>query len=804
MTIADDERLNDLMAENAALRDRLSCCMRAEGTRSDAGRLAAAEAEIATLRQALHRSETRYRLIVESAVDYAIIATDLDGVITTWNGAAEKVTGWNAGQIVGRPIATIFTPEDVEAGVPDREMRFSLTMGRAQDERWHRRADGSRFFASGEMTPLLDDEEAPTGYLKILRDRTSEKEERSKLEASRERLALALDAAALVGTWDWDIVGDALYADRRFAFLFGVDPALAEEGVPVANYLGGIHPDDLPLVGASIDRSLATGEVFDEEYRTIDREGQIHWVAARGRCFRDDDGRPVRFPGAILDRTAERAREARQAALLRLSDELAAVDEPGEHAAKALQILGETLGVTRTGYAEVEPDGLHVSILSEWRAEGVAPLETRYRISSFSERLVRELRSGLVVVEDVADFARSEGQRKAFDVIGVCAFVNMALIESGKVRVLLFLHADRRRSWPREEIAFIREILNRTWAFSQRRRAEQALRAAEARLRLAHEAAEIGTFDYDPSTGVLEWDERCREVFGVPPGAPVTYEGTFVAGLHPDDRERVKTVVEGVLDPASEGDYDIVYRTVGREDGLVRHVHAKGQTLVEDGRTVRFVGAVRDITEQKLAEERQLLLTRELQHRVKNTLAMVNALANQTLRRAPNVQDGLAAFSARLIALGRAHDILTQTSWTSAPIGAIVRNALESHLPADETRIFATGPDFRLTARQSLALALALHELATNAAKYGSLSNETGRVAIEWSIVRQEDGRRLGFVWRETGGPAVEPPASRGFGSRLIEQALASEFGGTVAMDYRPGGLVCTIEAAVVDEPHEA
>lgn len=802
MELAKDDRLASALAENAMLRRRLSE-LEAAGDDDAAARLDTATEEIAGLKKALHHTEARYRLIVESAVDYAIIAADLDGIVTTWNDAAEAVLGWSERQIVGRPIATFFTPEDVEAGVPEREMNLSLSMGKASDERWHLKADGSRFFASGEMMPLYGDDENPIGVLKILRDRTRERKERKELELSQERLHLALEVSELVGTWDWDIPGDSFYVDPRFARLFGVDPALADKGVPIETYLRGIHPDDLERVSAAINEAVETGAPFAAEYRTSDVDGAVHWIFAKGRCFHDGEGKPLRFPGAIVDRTSERAREARQAALLRLGDELILGDEPSDHKAKALQILGETLNIARAGYAIVNAAETSATIVSEWSAKDVVSLSGSFPLAPYGSQFMETLRSGLVVIKNTAEHMSSPSVEKAWSEIGTRALVNLAVVKDRKVQAILYLHATKPRHWSNEELGFFREVLNRLWTFSQRRQAKQALIETERRLRLAQESAEIGTFDYDLRTGVLLWDERARALFGITPGAPVSFENTYLRGLHPEDRVRVEAALAAVLDPKSDGAYDIVYRAIGLEDGVTRHVHSSGQTLVEDGRTIRFVGAMRDVTEQKESDERQQMLTRELQHRVKNTLAMVNALANQTLRRATNVQDGLAAFSARLIALGQAHDILTQTSWTSAPIAAIVANSLKTHQPEDETRISASGPDLRLTARQSLALALGLHELATNATKYGALSNDSGHVTIKWGLAVVGGTRRLTFIWREIGGPPVEAPETHGFGSRLIEQAMAAEFGGEVKIDYRPEGIVCTIEAAVTEEPTE-
>lgn len=746
--------------------------------------------------------ERRFRHIVESAVDYAIIAANGAGVITDWNEAAETTFGWSASEMIGRPLGSIFTQEDVEAGVHEREMRLALSIGKAKDNRWHLKA-GGRFYASGQMTPLTDENDRPIGYLKILRDRTQEEADRRDLEVSRERLEFALDASALVGTWDWDVVADIVYADKRFADLYGVDPVLAAAGVPFGTYAGGIHAEDRVRVASAVEAAVASGGSFAEEYRTIDSAGGLHWVRAHGRCFADRDGRPERFPGAVVDVTAERRSAARQAALLQIGDDLLSGSGPVDYKLRALEILGETLELDRVGYARIDAAEEMAFTASAWTREGTEPMPRSFDLARFGSDFVPALRTGTLLVEDVALHPATAAGVDAFLALGVRSAAHVTVVENGRLRVLLFLHDAQTRHWADDDVAFIREVLNRAWSFSERMRAQTALVEAETRLRLAHEAADIGTFDFDLVSNELLWDARCKACFGLSESAVVTYEETFVAGLHPDDRERVTAEVAAVLDPAGSGEFDTVYRTIGHEDGKLRHVHASGQTVVRDGRTVRFVGAVRDVTEEKQAEERQSLLTRELQHRVKNTLAMVNALANQTLRRAANVQDGLAAFSARLIALSHAHDILTQTSWTSAPIGAIVSQSLESHQLDDATRFVWSGPDIRLNAKQSLALALALHELATNAAKYGALSGEEGRVEIDWRI---EGGSlaRLVFEWRESGGPVVEAPSKRGFGSRLIEQSLALEFGGEVRIDYHPTGVVCRIAAPLHEDGGEA
>lgn len=220
-----------------------------------------------------------------------------------------------------------------------------------------------------------------------------------------------------------------------------------------------------------------------------------------------------------------------------------------------------------------------------------------------------------------------------------------------------------------------------------------------------------------------------------------------------------------------------------------------------DGKPSHLLSVCRDITEEsrafsdlKEAVQRQALLAAELQHRIKNTLAMVAAIANQTMR-GDDVDAAREGFAARLTTLSHAHDILTQTSWSDAPIRDIVNGALAPHR-SGQGSIRASGPDLVLPPRQALALAVAIHELATNATKYGALSTR-GRVDVTWTVAELEKVPYLRFTWTESGGPAVfkPEPDQRGFGSRLIEQMLSSAFAGKVVTSYRLAGVECELFA---------
>jgi PAS domain S-box-containing protein len=198
-----------------------------------------------------------------------------------------------------------------------------------------------------------------------------------------------------------------------------------------------------------------------------------------------------------------------------------------------------------------------------------------------------------------------------------------------------------------------------------------------------------------------------------------------------------------------------------------------------------------DITARKRWEEHQRLLINELNHRVKNTLATVQSIASQTLRNAGSAEGAREALENRLLALSRVHDVLTRENWEGADLYEIVADAVAPYSNPGEDRLHLSGETIRLPPRMALALAMALQELATNAVKYGALSNDTGEVRITW----RDGDDSLHLTWAEQGGPPVTAPSRRGFGTRLIERSLASDLNGDVRIAFEPSGLVCTVDA---------
>ena len=322
----------------------------------------------------------------------------------------------------------------------------------------------------------------------------------------------------------------------------------------------------------------------------------------------------------------------------------------------------------------------------------------------------------------------------------------------------------------------------------EQKQAEVALRTSEVQVKLALAAAEMGVWGcriVDGSFVDLVGDDRALTLLGGIPGQPATF-GKFTSRVHPDDLERLVSATRAALDDSGDGILDVEYRVERR------WVHARGQ-LVQDGDAARIVGTVRDISERKDAEGRQALVRGELQHRIKNTLAMVSAIATQTLR-GDDIGDRRSAFNQRLAALAGAHDMLMASDARGGDLQSILERALAPHR-SEEGRFTIAGPHIELNAKQSLSMALAAHELATNAAKYGALSVDTGRVSIAWTIGTDpgSNDQRFRFVWREENGPLVTEPTRKGFGSKLINRVLAGDFNGAVSIEYPSSGVVCTL-----------
>ena len=310
--------------------------------------------------------------------------------------------------------------------------------------------------------------------------------------------------------------------------------------------------------------------------------------------------------------------------------------------------------------------------------------------------------------------------------------------------------------------------------------------------------------------------ERLRQMFDQAPGFIAVLDGpdhvfamANAAYFDLVGRDDVigKAVAEALPEVAEQGFIDLLDSVYGSGEPFVgrampvrlvrsgapmeqRFVDFVFQPMIgQNGRVSGIFVQGHDVTERKRFETRQQLLVGELNHRVKNTLAIVQSLAHQTFRRSASPADAIVHYEGRLEALATAHNLLTRESWTSASIQEVLSQALEPFCQPHRCEL--QGPDVRLPPQTAVGLTLAVHELATNASKYGAFSNDTGKLSVLWKV----NSGDLDLVWREQGGPAVAPPTREGFGTRMIKRSLAAEFKGNVELHFEPSGVICRVSA---------
>lgn len=318
--------------------------------------------------------------------------------------------------------------------------------------------------------------------------------------------------------------------------------------------------------------------------------------------------------------------------------------------------------------------------------------------------------------------------------------------------------------------------------------AETALREREAELARVQRIGRVGGFEIDLAHGGFR-NRRSPEylrLHALPPDATTEPHDGWVRRLHPEDRARVEqhflaTVAGPALDYAAE------YRILLPGGGL-RWIAAVAEIERDaTGRPLRMIGAHLDITERKIAETRQALLAREVDHRARNVLAVVQSVLRLT--RAADLPGYRLAVEGRIAALARAHSLLAEARWDHAGL----REVLETELGAyqDGSRVTLAGPMLRLGPNAVQPLAMVAHELSSNAARHGALASAEGRVAVTWDL--DAEGVWLRLFWAETGAAGLAPPAGTGFGTRVIEATVRDQLGGEITMDWAPDGLRCTL-----------
>ncbi len=309
---------------------------------------------------------------------------------------------------------------------------------------------------------------------------------------------------------------------------------------------------------------------------------------------------------------------------------------------------------------------------------------------------------------------------------------------------------------------------------------------SEQRRSVALMAGQMGSWDWDLASGKCNWDEGQFHVFGLERQTFLPVFENIRPFIHSEDVARIEQLIAEAEDKAKPT-FQMEVR-IFRPNGEMRWcLCAAALTRDEIGKIRRVSGVTIDITDRKQAEERQLLLAREVDHRARNTLAVVQAIVRLTHAASPQAQT--AAIEGRIRALAQAHTLLSQSRWIGADVTRLVDEELSPYRNDETVSLHVAGPEAVLAPDRAQSLALALHELATNSAKYGALSSRSGELKIVWHLTSTD----LVLHWSESGGPSVTPPTTRGFGTRIIHTIIKHQIGGDVSFDWQPSGLRCML-----------
>jgi two-component sensor histidine kinase/DNA-binding response OmpR family regulator len=298
-------------------------------------------------------------------------------------------------------------------------------------------------------------------------------------------------------------------------------------------------------------------------------------------------------------------------------------------------------------------------------------------------------------------------------------------------------------------------------------------------------AGQMGTWDWDAAQRVMTWDQGQFAIFGVDPRNFTPSPETVRSMIHPEDLDRLLTALRGVTRDSKT--VQLEFRVKRPSDELRWCVGVAAASFGSQGRIVRLSGVTVDITERKLAEDRQMLLAEEVDHRARNVVAVVQSIMRLT--KADDMESYVSAVDGRIRALSNAHKLLSRSRWEGADLGKLVDEEFAPYTTEEAEKVSINGPAVMLQPNTAQTLALALHELATNAAKYGALSAEAGRVALTWGL---QPGR-LELNWVETGGPEVTAPTTRGYGTRVVAMGIENQLGGSVKFDWNRSGLRCSM-----------
>ncbi|HEV7265302.1 MAG TPA: PAS domain S-box protein [Falsiroseomonas sp.] len=804
------------------------------------------EARLRASFAAAERKAAELRAVLESMPD-AVYIGGVEG-ITLANQPALDQLGFATREELNRHVATLaeeIQTRDAETGAPIsvEDQVFTRALGGervVQDVRVRHRVSGEERIVRCAAAPVVVDGQV-TAAVAVNTDVTEARRAVEDLRESeaRQRFRVELGDAlrplvrpAEIQAKATRLLGDHLHASRvHYAEIEpdGEHAVVPEDHALIApNRAGRYRLADFATLTAEclagrnfVASDLAADPRLSEAEKAIFsflpvaamvvvplvKEGRLIAVLAVHR------GAPYAWSAgeiALVEETAERTwaalERARTEAALRESEErfkfldrlgeaTARTFAPREIMATTARLLGGHLRVTRCAYADVDPDNDRFTIRDDW-TNGAPSSAGEYSLDLFGSRAAADMRAGrTLVVRDVDGELPADDGGGMFSAIGIKALVCCPLVKQGRLVAMMAVHQSLPRDWARGEITLLETVAERAWAHIERVRTEAALRESEERLRLIVEGArDYAIFTMDVQGRIDTWLPGAANVFGwsreEAVGQPVAV--TFT----PEDREGGEHEEE--LETARREGRAPDVRWHLRKDGSRVFIEGSVTALRRpDGGIRSFLKIGQDVTGRRAAEEAQALLAREVDHRAKNALTVVQTMLRLT--RADDVPSFVRAVEGRVAALARAQTLLAEGRWNGAALHAMLQGELAPFLAGQRADL--DGPPMELPPGTAQPLAMAVHELATNAAKHGALSVPQGHVSVSWHLGRSAPSV-LSLRWAEMDGPPVAgPPTRRGFGSRVLEGTVRAQLGGTVWLTWGTAGLVCEMEVPLGRRP---
>lgn len=808
---------------------------------TDLGRRIGVAIENVRLQEEILQSEERLSMALEAGRMGAWEWEEKTGTVK-WSPSLEDIHGLTPEKFEGtfEQFERCIHPEDREHVLSALESAYRSGAPYHVEYRIIR-PDGAEVWVESRGRVVLDDHGVPTGMTGVCADVTDRKRVEAILKDQLHALAIvyrlsselamarnesqalksAVRAASDVSSADkaavllldedgvmrfrtWDNLSDAYRASAE-----GHNPWRADDPSPQPVQIEDVLADEsLAPLHENFRREMIRAIAFVPILHEGRLLGKFMLYSPEPSVFPQDQIRLVQTIANHLALAIERRRaessliesNRRLETLAAVSSELLSMSEPREMFDRVFERLSSLLGLDVYFHYVLQPNGKSVRLSS---SGGLSPDVTRLyaKLQPGSSICAEVARSGRAVYIEHIDESDDPLTAHLRD-LGIKAYVCHPIATADGVLGTLSFGTRQTPVIERETAAVLRTVCDHIATKMKRNLAERALRESEERFRSVAEAIPDILWTADAQLRWTYVNPRFEQYTGIP--TDLAHGDGWKKAVHPDDRPSLERAEKQAL--ASGGAYNVEKR-MRRRDGEYRWFVARAVAGRDaSGAVTHWYGTCSDIDDLKRAKEQNDLLVGELNHRVKNTLATVLSISDQTARAARTVEEHKSAFEGRMFALAHAHGLLSRTHWRGAKLRSLLEEVVAPFKRDDHGNLTLEGPDVTVTPRIATTLTLAVHELATNAAKYGALSTKMGNVRVFWQVDTGETSSMLRVEWRESGGPPVKAPQRRGFGSRLLQRSVSYELGGDVSLTFDPDGVRCVLqiplqETLPVDEP---